>query len=142
MSFKSSVIKMAIKWTPKKMILWVVNSRLKGIAELTDFSFDIDTRKAYVQVMLFGEAEPIEVSLENFAVINDEGVYKFILHQAHSNRHWLNNIFALVVGKAWKIPVVPQLASQMGLVSELFKARISEREAHPAREENPVKEES
>lgn len=136
MSFKSSLIKMAIKWTPKKMVLWVVNARLKGIAELTDFSFDIDTRKAYVQVALFGEAEPIEVSLENFAVVNDEGVYKFILHQAHSNRHWLNNIFALIVGKAWKIPVVPQLAAQMGLISELLNARIPEQEKSPEREES------
>lgn len=55
---------------------------LKGIAELTDFSFDIDERKAYVQIQLAGESEKIEVWLEGFAVVGEEESYKFIVHQA------------------------------------------------------------
>ena len=71
MSFKSSLIKMAIKCTPDIMIIWVANIVLKGIAELTDFNFDIDTRTIYVQTTLYGEAEAIEVWLEDFAVISE-----------------------------------------------------------------------
>ncbi|WP_367025904.1 hypothetical protein ABZN20_16000 [Methylococcus sp. ANG] len=45
MSYKASLVKLAIKWTPKFLVLWVANIILKGIAELTYFAFDIDTRK-------------------------------------------------------------------------------------------------
>ena len=121
MSFKTSLIKMAIKLTPNIIIIWVANIILKGIAELTDFNFDIDARKAYVQIQLLGESETIEVWLEDFAIISDEESYQLIIHQAQSNRIWLNNILARIAGKAWKIPVIPQFAAQIELVAELLK---------------------
>ncbi|MGZ5007001.1 MAG: hypothetical protein ACXWFI_03970 [Methylobacter sp.] len=112
----------------------MANIILKDIAELTDFNFDLDTRKAYVQVQLLGESETIEVWLENFAVINDEGSYKVIVEQARSNRLWLNNLLSRIAGKAWKIPPMPQFAAQLELVSELFKAET------PVQEEKPQQE--
>ncbi|MCX7092942.1 MAG: hypothetical protein NTY50_05780 [Methylobacter sp.] len=122
MSYKTGLIKMAIKWTPNAMIIWVANIVLKDIAELKDFNFDLETRKVYVQTQLLGESETIDVWLEDFAVVNDEDGYKFIVQQARSNRIWLTNLLSRIVGKAWKIPVIPQLAAQMELISELFKA--------------------
>ena len=115
---------MAIKWTPKTLILWVVNIKLKGVAELADFNFDLDARKSYVQIKLFGEAEPIEVWLEDFAVVKDQETYKFILQKAQSNRPWLDNLLNRIVGKAWGIPVIPQIE----LITELFKAESSAQE--------------
>lgn len=120
MSYKASLIKMAIKLTPNKMIVWVANIVLKGIAELTDFNFDLDTRKVYAQTMLYGETEAIEVWVDGFGIIREGESYQFIIHQAQSNKLWLNNILAKLVGKAWKIPVIPQLAAYMELVAELI----------------------
>jgi hypothetical protein len=40
----------------------------------------------------------------------------------------LNNLLARIVGKAWKIPVIPQLAAHIELISELFKAESPEQE--------------
>lgn len=128
MSFKSSLVKMAIDWTPKMMVMWVANMVLKGIAELTDYSFDLDTRKAYVQTTLYGESEPIEVWLDGFAIVSDGESKKFIIEQAQSNKPWLNNIFAHIVGKAWKIPVIPQLTAHIELIAELLKAESPEQE--------------
>jgi hypothetical protein len=122
MSFKTGLIKVAIKWTPNMMIIWVANIILKGIAELTAFNFDLEARKAYVQIQLLGESETIEVWLDNFAVVSDEESYKFIIQQAQSNRLWLNNILSRIAGKAWKIPVIPQFTAEIGLICELFKA--------------------
>ncbi|MGZ4969482.1 MAG: hypothetical protein ACXV8O_13475 [Methylobacter sp.] len=122
MSFKTSLIKMAIKLTPNAIIIWVANIILKEIAELTDFNFDLEARTAYVQIQLLGESETIEVWLENFAIVNDEESYKLIIEQAKSNRVWLNNLLSRIVGKAWKIPAMPQFAAQLELISELFKA--------------------
>lgn len=129
MSFKTGLIKMAIKWTPNTMIIWVANIVLKDIAELTDFNFDLEARKAYVQIQLLGESETIEVWLENFAVIRDEESYKLIVQQAQSNRVWLNNLLSRVVGKAWKIPEIPQLTAQLELIAELFETESAEAES-------------
>ncbi len=128
MSFKTSLIKIAIKLTPNMMIVWVANIILKGIAELTDFSFDLEARKVYVQIQLLGESETIEVWLDDFAVVSDGESHEFIIHQAKSNRLWLNNLLARIAGKAWKIPVIPQLATHIELIAELFKAESPEQE--------------
>lgn len=122
MSFKTSLIKMAIKLTPNKLIIWVANIVLKGIAELVDFNFDIEERKAYAQIQLLGESETIEVWLEDFAIVNEEESYRLIVQQAQSNRIWLNNLLSRIVGKAWKIPVLPQFKSEIELIADLFKA--------------------
>ncbi len=122
MSFKTGLIKMAIKCTPNIMIIWVANIILKGIAELTAFSFDLDTRKAYVQIQLVGEVETIDVWVEDFAIVSDQGSHRLIIQQAQSNRIWLSNILSRIAGKAWKIPVIPQFAAEIELISELLKA--------------------
>ncbi|MDO9103630.1 MAG: hypothetical protein Q7U57_01580 [Methylovulum sp.] len=131
MSYKTSLIKMAIKCTPKVLILWVANTQLKGIAELADFNFDLDARKSYVQIKLFGEAEAIEVWLEDFAVVGEGESYQFIIEKAQSNRPWLANALARVVGTAWKIPVTPQTKPHLELVAELFKTESPKQEAQP-----------
>jgi len=128
MSFKTRLIKMAIKWTPNMMVIWVANIILKGIAELTDFNFDLEARKAYIQIQLVGESETIEVWIEDFAIINDEGSYQLIIQQAQSNRIWLNNLLSRITGKAWGIPEIPQLTAHLELISELFKAESPEQE--------------
>lgn len=122
MSFKSKIIKIAIKYTPDKLIVWVANIVLKGIGELTDFSFDLEARKSFVQIQLLGESETIDVWIEGFAIINREESYQFVIHQAKSNRLWLDNILSRITGKAWKIPVIPQLKPHIALLAEVFNA--------------------
>lgn len=123
MSVKSTFIKMAIKMTPNFLIVWVANIVLKGIAELLRFDFDVDTRKLYVQTRLYGEESTIDVMLEDFAVFNDGDGYRVIIYHASSDRPWLNNLLAKVIGKAWKIPAIPEFSAQLDLIAELFKAK-------------------
>lgn len=123
MSIKSSLVKMVIKLTPSVLIIWVSNIILKGIAELTEFNFDLDARKLYVKTRLYGEQEMFEVCLEDFAVFKDGDHYRFIINQARSDRPWINNLLSRVMGKAWKIPSMPQFSSQLEILSELFRAK-------------------
>jgi hypothetical protein len=126
MSLKSGLIKAAIKMTPDCMVIWVANIVLKGIAKLTKFHFDLETRKAYLQTLLAGEEQPIEIWLEDFAVYHEEDGYKFILRKADSNKQWMHGVFAHIAGKAWKIPAIPQLAPHLDLVVELLADKNSE----------------
>jgi hypothetical protein len=123
MSIKSSLLKTVIKLTPNVLIIWVSNLVLKGIAELTRFNFDVDARTIYVQTRLYGEEGTIEVCLEDFAVFHDGESYRFIVHHAKSDRPWLNNLLSRVIGKAWKIPEIPQLTAQLEVIAELFKTK-------------------
>jgi hypothetical protein len=123
MSIKSILIKMVIKLTPNILIIWVSNIIFKGIAELTAFSFDLEARKVYVQTRLYGEEKTIDVWLEDFAIFSDGESYRFIVHQAKSDRPWLNNLLSRIIGKAWKIPAVPQLTAQLELLTELFQTK-------------------
>ena len=125
MSIKSRLVKMVIKLTPNILIIWVSNIILKGIAELTEFSFDLEARKVYVQTRLYGEKETIEVFLEDFAVFSEGDSYRFIIHQAKSDRPWLTNLLAHITGKAWKIPAIPQLTAQLELLTELLNTETS-----------------
>jgi hypothetical protein len=129
MSYKTDLLKLAIKCTPNKLIIWGGNFVFKGITELLDFSFDIETRKVYVKTKLCGETEAIEVWLEGFGIISEADSYLFIIQQANSNKLWLNNIFAHFIGKAWKIPVIPQLTPYLPIIAELFKIESTEQKA-------------
>ena len=121
MSYKSSFIKAAIKWTPKIMILTVGNIALKGIAKLTDFKFDLDARTVFVQTLLAGEQEAIEVSVEGFAITKEGESYRFIMQQAQANRPWLQQLLNRIAGKSWEIPAVIELTSYLDFAAELFK---------------------
>jgi hypothetical protein len=124
MNYKISLIKLIIKCAPIKVILWAANLKLKGIAEITAFSFDLDARTAHVQTLLFGETEPIDVLVDGYGIMRSEQDYLFIIKNAQSNKPWLQNTLAHITGKGWKIPAIPQLATYMELVAELLKIDI------------------
>ncbi len=137
MGFKSSLLKSKLlkktvqvgaKLTPKILVVTVANIILKGIAEFSDILYDLDKRTAFVNVTLYGEEEPIEVALDGFEVLGDEGNYQFILHKAQSNKPWMNNILSRIVGKAWDIPSIPQYKDEIGFVASLLKAENPEQE--------------
>ena len=125
MRFLIAVIKLGVKWAPKSIVLKVANFKLKGIAEVHDYAVDLDARTVYANTLLYGETEAIEVWAEQFGIILENGAYKFILQQAHSNKPWLNNSFAFVLGKAFPIPVVPKLARFMPLAYALLKVEVA-----------------
>ncbi len=124
MGFLVALIKLGIKWAPKSIVLWVANYKLKGITEVKDYAVDLETRTVYANILLYGESEAIEVKAEQFGIILDNGAYKFILQKAHSNKPWLNNTFAFVLGKAIAIPVIPQLTPFMPLAYALLKIEL------------------
>ena len=126
MSIRSSLIRFVIKLTPNVLIIWVANFVMKGIASLVDFNFDIDARTIYLKTLLYGEEQAIEMRIEDFALFNDGEGYRFIIHHAWSDRPWLNNLLSRVIGKAWKIPALPQFSTQLELIAELLTAKTPE----------------
>ncbi|MCK5828820.1 MAG: hypothetical protein KAH20_00775 [Methylococcales bacterium] len=124
MSYKTTLVKMLLNKTPTKMVLWAANKKLKGVAELIDFSFDSEERTLYAEMVLQGEDEPINVLLEEFSVITHEERYLLLIHKVQSNRPWLDGFLnKVILEREWKIP-----DSQIELVQELFDSDNSDQE--------------
>lgn len=130
MSLKSILIKIAIKLTPTIFIIWVSNLILKGIARLLEFEFDLENRKFHVKTQLYGEIDTIDVWVEDFMINTDGTSYELLILKANSDRLWLTNILALIVGKSWKIPVIPELVPHMTLIAELLNPPVHVKEAN------------
>ena len=117
MSYKTSLVKMALNNTPKSMVLWAANKKLKGVAQLMDYSYNSEDRKLYTQMVLDGEEEPVDVFLEGFTILVDEGIYKLVFQQARSSRSWIDVLLnKVLLSREWKIP-----ESKIELVQELFE---------------------
>ena len=122
MSYVSRLIKIAVKWTPKAPFLWLINLKLKGIADITHVDVDLDAKLVTASVHLYGEPEAIEVRVENFAMLQDEYGYQFVVEEAYSNKPWLNNALAKITAKPWQIPNLPAAATPyLNLAFELLK---------------------
>lgn len=105
MSYKKSIVKFAIKKTPKKMILWVANKKAKGIAKLTDFRFNSNEGKLYTQLRLSGDEELVELWLEDFTLTPYKQSFRLTIHQIQSNRPWLDSLLKnFVLEREWKVP--------------------------------------
>ncbi|MGR9054242.1 MAG: hypothetical protein ACU84J_16505, partial [Gammaproteobacteria bacterium] len=100
---------------------WAANFVLRGIAELSDFFFDLDTRTASFRLQLNGEEQPIEISVDGFVVKKEGDARYLIIHDAQANRPWLNNLLGHVTGRPWNIPDIPQYKDKIELVTELLE---------------------
>lgn len=106
------------------MVYWIVNSQLKGIAQLLEYDIDFDGRKILSKVKLEGEEESIDVTLENFTLLKNGDHYSFAIQQVQSNKTWLNNALTkAILGREIKIP---DKYSQ--LVQDLFSFQFSDPE--------------
>ncbi len=121
MNIKVSIVKLAIKLTPNKLIVWTANIILKDIAKLTEFNFDLEPRVLHLKIHLAGELEAIEVDLLDFKIVASDDTYHFFMAAAQSNRLWLTNILSRITQKNWKVPVVSQTEPYMKFIAELLE---------------------
>jgi hypothetical protein len=124
MSYKSTLVRFAIKQAPKKMVLWLANKKTKDIAKLTDFNFDLEERKLYAQLLLTGEEEAVELWIEDFTLVPHEESFRIAIHQVQSNRPWLDILLAkFVLEREWRVP-----EKHADLIHELLASEDSEQE--------------
>jgi hypothetical protein len=82
-----------------------VNSKLKGIGEMTELSIDTQKRHIRVRLELVGETEPIELEITKYNLKNNESVARLTIEEATASREWLNvALREFVVGRTIDIP--------------------------------------
>jgi hypothetical protein len=120
MSAKAGFLRVAVRLTPAPVMIFAANIILRGIAKIYQLSVDLDTRRVYVKLRLNGESDFLEVLVEDFYIISQAGTYQFTLCSARSNKSWMANILARMVGKPIDMPVIPKYAGYMATVAELL----------------------
>ena len=82
-----------------------VNSKLKGIGEMTELSIDTKTRRVRMRFELVGEGEPIEVEITKYSLKNEDSEARLTIEEATASREWLNvALREFVVGRTIQIP--------------------------------------
>jgi hypothetical protein len=82
-----------------------VNSKLKGIGEMTELSIDTKKRRVRLRVELVGEAEPIEVEITKYNLENNDSGARLTIEEATASREWLAvALREFVVGRTIEIP--------------------------------------
>lgn len=120
MSMKAGFLRVAVRLMPAPVMIFGANIILRGIAKLYELSVDLDMRRVYVKLRLDGESDFVDVLVEDFHIISQAGTYQFMLCSARSNKSWMANILARMVGKSIDLPVIPKYAGYMATVAELL----------------------
>jgi len=82
-----------------------INSKLKGIGEITELSIDTKTRRARVRLELVGEAESIEVEIIKYDLKSNDSGARLTIEEATASREWLAvALREFVVGRTIELP--------------------------------------
>jgi hypothetical protein len=82
-----------------------INSKLKGIGEMTELSIDTKTRRVRARLELVGEAEPIEVEITKYNLENNDSGARLTIEEATASREWLAvALREFVVGRTIELP--------------------------------------
>jgi hypothetical protein len=82
-----------------------INTKLKGIGEMTELAIDTKKRRLRVRLELVGEAEPIEVEITRYSLKNKGSGARLTIEEATASREWLDvALREFVIGRAIDLP--------------------------------------
>ncbi|OQX59194.1 MAG: hypothetical protein B5M52_03925 [Helicobacteraceae bacterium 4484_230] len=82
-----------------------VNSKIKGYGEMLKLNLDSKNRCIEIEVMLDGEKETLEVTVERYELSEEDGKNFLKLHGIKTSRAWIDVVTASYLeGRAFEIP--------------------------------------
>jgi hypothetical protein len=85
-----------------------VNARLRGIAELTEFSVDTQAHRASGTLALPGERQAVDVRVEEYRLEWKRNAVFVTVLDANVSRAWLDTaVRELIVGRRFRLPSRP-----------------------------------
>ncbi len=105
MSIKSKLYKISYQIIPKFVLKSGINMYIREYGKMLEYSLDNKNKQIFIKVLLAGENEPIEVSINNYKIRKTDDTTFFISNDASSNKEWINALLRnLLVGKEFSIP--------------------------------------
>jgi len=82
-----------------------INSRLRGIGELTELTIDTKNKTILARLDLIGENEPVAIHVTEYRLHTDNPGPRVKIEGATASREWLNVVLQqFVIGKSFPIP--------------------------------------
>jgi hypothetical protein len=82
-----------------------VNTRLRGIGEMTELSIDTKNRTLRVRLDLVGESAPVEIHIKKYDLEQTETATRVRIVDAIASREWLTGVLReFVVGRSFTLP--------------------------------------
>jgi hypothetical protein len=86
---------------PRKLL----NQYIRDYGEITDLTIDAPRKRITARLLLHGEREPLDVTVEEYDLIRTGESASFVVRAADSDRAWLNAVLnRFIVGRAWEVP--------------------------------------
>ena len=82
-----------------------INTKLRGIGEMTELSIDTKKKTLRARFELVGENEPIEIEITKYHVQTNDSGTQLTIEAATASREWLNvALREFVIGETFSIP--------------------------------------
>jgi hypothetical protein len=105
MSLRSKLTKVAHKLTPRGLVLHFLNKLIQGYGRIIQYHINQKEKKLYLEFHLSGDSEKMEIWVDSYEIISEEGSKKIRINQVRGSREWVNkalNQFAK--GKTLPVP--------------------------------------
>jgi hypothetical protein len=93
-----------------------INSKLRGIGEVTELAIDTKTKQVRLRLELVGEQEPIEIQITEYRVRTTERGTDVTIERAIASRQWVNVALQEFVVGQW-FPVPPKAEALLKLLA-------------------------
>ncbi|HEY4281685.1 MAG TPA: hypothetical protein VGM62_01390 [Chthoniobacterales bacterium] len=82
-----------------------INTKLRGIGEITELSIDTKKKSLRARVELVGENEPIQIEILKYHLQNDASGMQFTIDDATASREWMNVVLReFLIGQRFPVP--------------------------------------
>ena len=82
-----------------------INSKLRGIGEVTDLDIDTNTKRIRLRLELLGENEPIEIDITEYRLQRSDRATEITIESARASRPWMNAALEqFVIGQSFPVP--------------------------------------
>jgi hypothetical protein len=82
-----------------------INTKLRGIGEMTELSIDTKRKSLRVRLELVGEEQPIEIEITKYRLCSSDSGTQLIIEDATASREWLNvALREFVIGESFPVP--------------------------------------
>lgn len=82
-----------------------MNTKLRGIGEMTELSIDTKNKRVRMRLELLGEHEPIDIDITKYHLKHNDRGARITIEGATASREWLNvALREFVIGESFPIP--------------------------------------
>jgi hypothetical protein len=82
-----------------------INTKLRGIGEMTELSIDTKTKRVRLRLELIGENEPIDIEITKYRLRSSERGAQLTIEGATASRQWLDvALQQFVIGETFPVP--------------------------------------